>query len=60
MNVDSAEYKKKFIDRLVEKGYKRDMARIEFESWMESSEEAVGDEGDPEWDADECFEYYNS
>ena len=56
--VTSEEYKRRFVARLVEKGYDRGAAEYTAKKWEEATEETAAPDADPECEADECFEYW--
>lgn len=56
--VDSREYRQRFSNRLIERGYDQFSAKYTMKKWEESTEESASPESDPERDADDCFDYW--
>ena len=51
------EYKEKFIAKIINLGMDIESANIEYNSFTFENSEAIKD-GEPEFDAEECFSYY--
>lgn len=55
--TDSAEYKERYITRLIKKGLPHDMAEQDYEAWVRDVIVDI-EERSPEMDADESFSYW--